>query len=311
MHHQMKRMMRRIAVLGIASAMCVSSALASTATVNTSLLRLRSDATTASAILASAPMGSTVDILETAANGWYKVSYQNIQGYMFGQYLMVSDATVQTAQEVTYASASPETAYGQVNTVGSTLNLRSGAGTDYSCLTSIPNGTVLTLGDSLDGWYSVTYNGVSGYVLGSYLTLMDEATASAAISAQATVSTGDQIVALAQNYLGYPYVYGAAGPSSFDCSGFTRYIYSQFGYSLAHGATAQLSYGYYVDSSDLQPGDLVFFRHGVSTGASHVGIYIGNGEFIHASTASTGVRIDSLYSSYYSSCFIGGRHVVS
>jgi cell wall-associated NlpC family hydrolase len=299
MHHQIKKLIRRAAALGIVSTLCVTSAFASTATVNASILRLRSNASTSSTILANVSSGSTVDILSSAGNGWYKVSYNNVEGYMSGQYLIVSDNS--------------SSGYAQVNTGGSSLNLRSGAGTAYGRLTVIPDGAVLTLGDCIDGWYVVSYNGETGYVSSSYLTLMDESTANAAIAAsQASVSgVGQQIASMAQKYIGYSYVYGASGPNAFDCSGFSRYIYGQFGYSLSHSATAQLSYGYYVGLNDLQPGDLVFFRHGISSGASHVGIYIGNGQFVHASTAQTGVRTDSLYSDYYSGCFIGGRHVVS
>ena len=87
-----------------------------------------------------------------------------------------------------------------------------------------------------------------------------------------------------------PYVYGGAGPSGFDCSGFTMYIYGQFGIRLPHGATDQMRYGAAVDRSQLQPGDLIFFHDDYysSSTASHCGIYVGNDQFVHASTYGSG-----------------------
>lgn len=108
-------------------------------------------------------------------------------------------------------------------------------------------------------------------------------------------------------YLGTPYVWGGTTPSGFDCSGFTRYVYKQLGYTLSRTAGQQLGNGYAVSS--LQPGDLVFFdnTYATSAAASHVGIYIGNNQFVHA--ASGGVKVTSLSDSYYASRYIGARRI--
>ena len=105
-------------------------------------------------------------------------------------------------------------------------------------------------------------------------------------------------------------IYGGTGSGGFDCSGFTMHVFSNFGVSLAHGATPQLNNGYTVSQSELQPGDLVFFfgTYNTSSAASHVGIYIGGGQFIHAST-SRGVIISSLSESYYASRYLTARRV--
>lgn len=112
---------------------------------------------------------------------------------------------------------------------------------------------------------------------------------------------GEEIVAYAKQYLGCPYVYGASGSSSFDCSGFTMYVYKHFGYSLSHSATAQSKVGTHVDKEDLQPGDLVFFLdYETMDGIGHCGIYIGDGNFIHASSGSGYcVKISTLTSGSY------------
>ena len=94
-------------------------------------------------------------------------------------------------------------------------------------------------------------------------------------AAAVTSSKGEEVVATAKKYLGCSYVYGGAGPSSFDCSGFTQYIYKQFGISLAHGAISQSNAGTYVSKDKLQPGDLVIFRDWDNKSIGHCGIYIG------------------------------------
>ncbi len=111
------------------------------------------------------------------------------------------------------------------------------------------------------------------------------------------------VVGIAMRYLGVPYVWGGSSPRGFDCSGLVSYVFAQIGVSLPHSSYAQFGMGTAVSISELQPGDLVFF-----TGASHVGIYIGGGQFIHAPHTGDVVKISSL-SGYYSSNFAGGRRV--
>ena len=131
-------------------------------------------------------------------------------------------------------------------------------------------------------------------------------------SATVTVTgtgTGAEIAAKALEYVGCDYVYGGAGPTSFDCSGLTMYVYGLYGYSLPHGATGQASCGIAVDKSELQPGDLVLFTgSGVTYG--HVGIYIGDDQFVHASTYGVGVITSSLSSNTYVKRYSGARRII-
>lgn len=115
------------------------------------------------------------------------------------------------------------------------------------------------------------------------------------------------IVNTALNLKGARYSYGSSGPNAFDCSGFTTYVYGKHGIKLPRSSSGQAYAGTQVSKSDLQPGDLIIFSNTYRRGPSHVGVYIGDGNFIHASTSSRGVVVDSLASGYYSSKFTSGR----
>ena len=256
-----------------ASAACLGAG-----TVTADALRLRDTPATDGAILATAPSNAKLVVLEEAGDGWYKVSYNAVEGYMAGEYLTVS------------TSMDAALGYGKVNSDVSSLNIRSGAGTGCSVLSSVSGGTVLELTGVQDGWYKVVHGGTSGYVSSDYITLTSETPA-------ATVA-------------GTPYVYGGSSTSGFDCSGFTKYVYGQFGYTLNRTATDQLSNGVSVRKDELQPGDLVFFKYRTSKPVSHVGIYIGSGQFVHASTNSYAVQIDDLSSGHYANVYVYGRRVV-
>jgi cell wall-associated NlpC family hydrolase len=123
---------------------------------------------------------------------------------------------------------------------------------------------------------------------GSFTASIDSTPSDSLIPAAPPAQYGG-VVGLAMQELGKPYVWGAAGPSSFDCSGLVMYVYAQVGVSLPHNAAAMFSYGSPVAYSDLQPGDLVFF-----SGLGHMGIYIGGGQFIHAPHTGDVVKISNM-----------------
>ena len=125
----------------------------------------------------------------------------------------------------------------------------------------------------------------------------------------ATSSKAAAVISTAKKYIGVPYVWGGQSPSGFDCSGFTQYVLSKNGISVPRTAAEQYAVGTSVSKSNLRVGDLVFFTT-YKAGPSHLGFYIGNGQFIHASS-SKGVTISSLSSSYYSGRYIGARRVIN
>lgn len=118
-----------------------------------------------------------------------------------------------------------------------------------------------------------------------------------------------EIITYAKEFLGYPYSYGAAGPKSFDCSGFTSYVFGHFDIDLPHNSASQAKKGTKVTRSKLQPGDLVFFQTS-GKNISHVGIYIGDGDFIHASTGEKDVEITSLSEAYYDKRYVTARRIL-
>ena len=129
----------------------------------------------------------------------------------------------------------------------------------------------------------------------------------------------DDLLSFARSFEGYPYVYGGNGPNSFDCSGFVLYVYKHFGYSFSRGAQDQYKDGMHVDMDELLPGDLVFFTsysncnpsNSTYRSITHVGLYLGNGSFIHASNPTRGVVIDTLWSGYYYSHFWAGCRIIT
>lgn len=294
----------RTAVMTAAlSTLCIVGASASSlgiGTVNADALRMRAEARTDSTILATASKGSSVVVLEDAGNGWFKVDYKSVKGYMSGAYLDVA------------SQADVTIGYGLVTASGGTLNVRTGPGTDCTHIFTLNDGDVVNITGIDSGWYKITYNGMNGYVSSDYMVTCKDSAGSrgdGTVTAAAT-TLGQQVVDYAKQFLGKPYVWGGNGPNSFDCSGFTKYVYAHFGYTLNRTASSQLNNGVAVSRGEWQPGDLIFFYNGrVSTPVSHVGIYVGNGQFIHASTNSYSVQYDSLYSSYYSNAYVYARRI--
>ena len=314
-----QRALRGAAAAGIVFSLCVSGAAAASVgvgTVNGDGLRLRAESNTSSSILGRAYTGDHVIVLEDAKDGWYKVNYECVEGYMSAEYLDVSD------------KADGDLGYGKVEADGSVLNMRSGPGTSYDRTNKIPDGTVVKLVGMDSGWFKIEYKDTQGYVSSDYIAICSEKADSPAAAQYETpqargqnstgvwgngvsTTTGLQVVEYGKSFLGAPYVYGGNGPDCFDCSGFTKYVYSHFGYSINRTASNQMKNGVAVSSDQLQAGDLIFFRNpGDNKPASHVGIYIADGKFVHASSDRYVVEIDTLYSSYNSRTYVGARRLL-
>ena len=124
-----------------------------------------------------------------------------------------------------------------------------------------------------------------------------------------TKKEGEEIVAIAKQYMGVPYVFGGTTPSGFDCSGFLQYVFKQYGINIPRLADEQYLLGESAKTSQLSVGDLVFFSTYLE-GASHCGFYVGDGKFLHTSS-SRGVRIDTLDDDYWRPKFLGGKKITN
>jgi hypothetical protein len=278
-------------------------------------VRLRSGPGTDSSIITVLPEEEAVTVIDGSTGDWVAVSVAGTSGYVHMDYL------ASAASEGSSDGGGGSLGSGDHALVLDALNLRYDPSFNSGIAAVAPEGTVVEIiGRVNDGFYPVDWDGLQGYMHSDYLTWTDEGLSDRGGSADNGGSTDDgggssgggnsSIVGYAMQYLGYPYVWATHGPSSFDCSGFTYWvILHTLGVDIGAGTFTQIDYGTPVSKGNLQPGDLVFFQNTYTWGLSHVGIYIGDGQFIHAENESTGVVISDLSSSYYSSRWYGARRI--
>ena len=279
-------------------------------------LRLRAKPSTSAEIITTAYYGDNVGVIRKV-DDWYLVNYNLHIGYMHGDYL-----TVKERENIDLGTGSVD---------ASLVNLRKGPSTSTSMLDQLKSGEEVEIFGFNCGWYKVRYENQVGYIRSDLVALLEKpanntgiaasssnngSSASSGSSSNSNGSStgssssdrGQEIATYAQQFVGYPYVYGGSSPSGFDCSGFMQYVFAQFGYSINRTATAQLANGTYVEYNDMRPGDIIYFGYGST--ASHVGMYIGNGQFVHAQNSSTGVVITSLSESWYANRYLCAHRII-
>lgn len=226
----------------------------------------------------------------------------------------------------------------------SSVNVRKGPSTDTEVVTILILNTGVTITAQTEEWYKVKYGDYTGYVykplISDTLTVSnrgnetrqpdrtpeeqtpevednqttpekEEAEAPVVSTKPSTNTNGEKIVSFAKQYLGYRYVYGGTTPAGgFDCSGFIYYVFNSSGYSISRSLTSQANTGTAVSKSELIPGDIVFFNNTSNGSLGHVGIYIGNGQMIHAANSKRGVVTDTINSGYYNTYYYSARRVM-
>lgn len=313
-----------LAALAVTAALTLSAAAAevSAGTVDASALNLRSSASSSASVIATAPKGAKVVILEKTGT-WFKVSYNYSEGYMAAEYLSPS------------ASADLSAAPLSGIVTGAVVNVRSQPGTSNAVVCQLKKDVSAEVIGINGGWYQVKYGSYIGYIHPDYFQLAKPLTAHtpAAQSSSGSASEGsadpaetgtnaeesadatdlrNQIVEYAKQYIGTRYTSGGRSPSvGFDCSGFVYYVFKNFGYTLTPGASTQMDTVTAISKDQLLPGDLVFFNTGSARLASHVGIYVGNNQFIHAVSYGKTLNISSLSDSYYTRYYVGAGRALS
>ena len=247
-------------------------------------LNVRAGAGTGYDKVGSIAKGKIVKVLATQ-DGWYKLS----SGYILAEY--TEPATAEEAADDLY-----------IRVAEGPLNIRSGPGTGYSKVGSLYKGRIVKALGLEGGWYRIE----GGYVSAEHVEETDYAPVAA-------TSTGGEMANFALQYVGYSYVYGGSSPSvGFDCSGLVQYVCAQFGYSINRTASAQLDNGVAVMMDELAAGDLVFFKKpgsNTTKPVTHVGMYIGGGQFVHASDYGVGVIVSNMTDAYYTTGFVAARRV--
>ncbi|MCL2408184.1 MAG: NlpC/P60 family protein [Oscillospiraceae bacterium] len=286
-----------VITIAISLAMAISASadqlVEGAATVSVPALNMRSGPDTTYSVNTRLYENDVIVILNRSNGEWYYIHAQGITGYVSTQFI----TTLQAYEEFA--------ARGRIS--GSVVNIRSGPSTSTSVIGRRHENAIMNIVGISDGWFRVRHAGQLGYVRSDLIDITDIGEA-----LESDNELGQQIVDFALGYLGWRYVFGGASPATgFDCSGFVQYIFRSFGISITRTATTQFNNdGIPVSRDELQPGDLVFFSNNGARGISHVALYIGNCEMIHASNARVGVVITSLNSPQRINGWRGGRRIV-
>ena len=253
-----------------------------------SSLNVREQPDTNSDIVGKMQNDAGCEILEDDGE-WLKIESGQVTGYVKAEYIITGEAAVAKAQEVMKTIATVTT---------QTLNVRAEMNTDCTKLALMPEGEELEVLNQYDGWVEVDLDGDVGYASTDYVEISQQLPKAQTMTelkyGQGVSDTRVSLVAYATQFVGNPYVWGGTSLTrGADCSGFVLSVYANYGVYLPHSSRAQAGCGTRISASEAQPGDLFFYGSG--KGINHVAIYIGNGQIVHASSPSTGIKISNAY----------------
>ena len=312
------------------------------AVVEEEFINIRENADISSAVIGVVSKGQTITVTGTEGE-WYTVTYNDKSGYVYNDDVTgglvdllggVSAKAKSTVKVIEPAVEDEDIAKADIASdngvyvviTSTSLNLREEANTDSDVIECYPNGyTFNIVGVADGGWIKVMddHDRV-GYVKAEFVdfkngikpenTVYDNSRAQRVNydnEAPATVKA-DEMITYAKQFIGTPYVYGGTSlTSGVDCSGFIYSVYQDFGITLDRRSRDQINDGPRVAKEDLRPGDLVFFNTGGESEISHVGMYIGNGEYIHSTNgAANGVTISDINSDYALNTYVGAARIL-
>lgn len=288
-----------------------------TYTVNVSSLNVRTGPSTSHTVLGSVNKGKTVQVVGEVQD-WFKINFNGGTGYVSKDFVTKGGSAVSNETQKPTTNNNNTTT---VQTGGSyvvntgALKVRTGPATYNAVIGGVTQGKVLNVTGAENGWYKINHNGRTGYVSADYVKFVKGGVTggnqgsnqgSNQVQKPTAPTGGDtsSIAGFARSLNGSPYRTAGTTPAGFDCSGFIHYVLNQTGHKGARQTVA----GYWsskTKTSNPQPGDLVYFQNTYKSGPSHMGVYLGNGQFISAETDATGVRISSVSNSYWSKHILG------
>lgn len=222
---------------------------------------------------------------------WTKIQSGKVTGYVSSEFLVSGDDVVALADEVKQTIATVKE-----GTV--TLFVREDATTDSEVVTMVPDGEELEVLEMLDGWARVAVDNDEGYVCTDYVEISTQLPKAQTLTelqyGQGVSDVRVDLVQYALQFVGNPYVWGGTSlTNGADCSGFVLSVFANYGISLPHHSGSQAGCGTKISSSEARPGDLFFYGNGSTI--NHVAIYIGNGQVVHASSPSSGIKISGAF----------------
>lgn len=257
------------------------------ANVETGNLNIRETPSTDGKLVGKLPKNAACEILESQ-DGWAHVKSGEVEGYVSLEFLLTGPDAILMANELI-------TTVARVTSDG--VNIRDQAGTESAVLTQVPAGEELEYLETAGEWVKVSVDGEEAYISADYVTVEEKLATAITMSelmyGQGVSDVRVDLVEYAKQFLGNPYVWGGTSlTKGADCSGFVLSVFKNYGILLSHSSRAQANEGTKISTSDLKPGDLVFYANSSGT-INHVAIYIGGSQVIHASSPKTGIKIST------------------
>lgn len=251
-------------------------------------LNVRETPSADSSMVGKMPKNAAGEILETL-DGWYKIQSGDVTGYVSADYLITGEEAAARAEEVKQTIATVKTP---------TLNVREEPNTECSILALMPQGEELNVLEDLGGWVKVDLDNTNGFISKDYVDISVQLPKAMTMTevryGNGVSDVRVDLISYATQFVGNPYVWGGTSlTNGADCSGFTLSIFAKYGVYLPHSSKAQANCGTRISASEAKPGDLFFYGSGSSI--SHVAIYIGNGQIVHASSKKTGIKISNAF----------------
>ncbi len=249
-------------------------------------LNIRETASEDGSLIGKFPCNAACEIISTEGD-WTYIKSGEVEGYVLSEYLLTGDEAWEKAAELAE--------YVATSTTGG-LNIRSEASTDSEILAQMADGEEVTVIEDQGEWVKVDIDGDEGYVYAEYveieLSLKTAMTLTEARYGEGVSDVRSALCDYALQFVGNPYVWGGTSlTNGCDCSGFVMQIMAQYGVYLSHSSRAQANEGTTISTSELQPGDLIFYGKG--SYINHVAIYIGGGQIVHASNKRDGIKISN------------------